>query len=91
MPLSASLCISQHTVTYYGQTFKIDTVYPATGTTGMNTPWEVVYGPDDSLWVTAAHDYKVWKIHPGNKGARMVRDFNGDKDFTNLPPGRREV
>jgi PQQ-dependent dehydrogenase (s-GDH family) len=69
-------------VTYYGQTFKIDTLYPATGTAGMNTPWEVVYGPDDSLWVTAAHDYKVWKIHPGDKGARMVRNFNGDKDFT---------
>ena len=82
--LCASICVfPQHTVTYYGQTFKIDTLYPATGTTGMNTPWEVVYGPDDSLWVTAAHDYKVWKIHPGNKGARMVRDFNSDKDFTN--------
>jgi len=85
--LIACLCLhfcvfSQHTVTYYNQTFKIDTLYPATGTTGMNTPWEVVYGPDDSLWVTAAHDYKVWKINPGNKGARMVRNFNGDKDFT---------
>jgi PQQ-dependent dehydrogenase (s-GDH family) len=74
---------SQQTVTYYDQTFKIDTLYPATGTTGMNTPWEVVYGPDDSLWVTAAHDYKVWKIHPGNRGVRLVRNFNGDKDFTN--------
>jgi PQQ-dependent dehydrogenase (s-GDH family) len=70
-------------VTYYGQTFKIDTLYPATGSTGMNTPWEVVYGPDDSLWVTAAHDYKVWKIHPGNKGVRLLLDLNSNKDFTN--------
>jgi len=86
--LLACLCLSlnlpaQMTVTYYGQTFKIDTLYPATGSTGMNTPWEVVYGPDDSLWVTAAHDYKIWKIHPGNKGIRELLDLNAIKDFTN--------
>lgn len=82
--LCPSLCtIAQHTVAYYGQSFKIDTLYPASGTTGMNTPWEMVYGPDDSLWVTAAHDYKVWKIHPGNKGVRLLLDLNGSKDFTN--------
>ena len=73
---------TQQTVTYYGQTFKIDTLYPATGSTGMNSPWEVVYGPDDSLWVTASHDYKIWKIHPGNKGSRLLLDLNSLKDFT---------
>jgi PQQ-dependent dehydrogenase (s-GDH family) len=81
------LCLSlnvpaQKTVTWYDQTFLIDTLYPATGSTGMTSPWEVVYGPDDSLWVTASHDYKVWKIHPGDKGSRMVLDLNGNKDFT---------
>jgi aldose sugar dehydrogenase len=87
--LFACLCLSsafslsaQSTVTYYNQSFKIDTLYPATGSTGMTSPWEVVYGPDDSLWVTASHDYKVWKIHPGNKGARVVLDMNSMKDFT---------
>lgn len=79
----SSFSFAQQTVTYYGQTFKIDTLYPASGVTGMNTPWEIVYGPDDSLWVTAAHDYKVWKIHPGNKGVRLLLDLNGNKDFTN--------
>jgi len=87
--LLACLCLSstfslfaQSTVTYYNQSFKIDTLYPATGSTGMTSPWEVVYGPDDSLWVTASHDYKIWKIHPGNKGARVVLDMNSMKDFT---------
>ena len=81
--LSSSLLLSaQSTVTWYNQTFKIDTLYPATGSTGMNSPWEVVYGPDDSLWVTASHDYKIWKIHPGNKGARLLLDMNSLKDFT---------
>ena len=73
---------AQTTLTYYTQTFKIDTLYPASGSTGMNSPWEVVYGPDDSLWVTASHDYKIYKIHPGNKGSRMVLDMNSYKDFT---------
>lgn len=48
----------------------------------MNTPWEVVYGPDDSLWVTEAHNYRVWKIHPGNKGFRRILDMSALKDFT---------
>jgi len=42
----------------------------------MNTPWEMVYGPDDSLWVTSAHDYIVYKIHPGNKGVRKLLDLS---------------
>ena len=86
--LVVCLCLSccadaQKTVTYYNQAFKIDTLYPATGSTGMNTPWEVVYGPDDSLWVTEARNYKVWKIHPGNKGSRQILNLDTAKDFTN--------
>ncbi len=85
--LFACLCLSQQlsaqtTLTYYDQSFKIDTLYPASGSTGMNSPWEVLYGPDDSLWVTASHDYKIYKIHPGNKGSRLLLDMNSLKDFT---------
>src|SRR5262249_45749964 len=82
--LCSTLNVSaQSTLTYYGQTFLIDTLYPATGSTGMNSPWEVVYGPDDSLWVTASHDYKIYKIHPGNKGSRVLLDMSGTayRDF----------
>lgn len=48
------LCLSlnleaQTTLTYYNQSFVIDTLFPATGSAGMNSPWEVLYGPDDSL------------------------------------------
>jgi PQQ-dependent dehydrogenase (s-GDH family) len=74
--------IGQKTVTYYNQSFKIDTLYPASGSTGMNSPWEVVYGPDDSLWVTESHNYKIWKINPGDKGVRLLLDLNSKKDFT---------
>jgi len=85
--LLAGLCVTlnasaQSTLTYYNQTFTIDTLYPATGNTGMNSPWEVLYGPDDSLWVTASHDYKIYKINPATKGSRMILDMNSLKDFT---------
>jgi len=85
--LLIGLCLSlitsgQKTITRYNQSFKIDTLYPATGSVGMNSPWEVVYGPDDSLWVTESRNYKIWKIHPGNKGNREVLDLSGLKDFT---------
>jgi PQQ-dependent dehydrogenase (s-GDH family) len=79
-------CLSEsgisQTVTYYNQTFKIDTLYPKAGGKGMNSPWELIYGPDDSLWVTEAHNYKIWKIHPGNKGSRLVLNLSGNKNFT---------
>jgi len=81
--LCASLNLSaQTTLTWYDQTFRIDTLYPATGSTGMSSPWEVLYGPDDSLWVTESHGYKLYKIHPGNKGSRVVLNLNSLKDFT---------
>ncbi|WP_431213341.1 hypothetical protein ACQ86N_48475 [Puia sp. P3] len=59
----------------------------------MASPWEVLYGPDDSLWVTESHGYRIWKIHPGDKGNRVLLDMNSLKDFTAatanpLAPGR---
>src|SRR5258708_39481355 len=69
--LSACLCLSlnlsaQKTVTYYGQTFKLDTLYPATGSTGMTTPWHAVYRPDDSLSATPPPAYKLLDTHSGH-------------------------
>lgn len=56
--------------------------------TGLQDPWEVTYGPDDSLWVTEASagrtsgnppstiagsvGYTVRKIHPVNGGQRTI-------------------
>jgi len=86
--LFACLCLylsldlsAQSTLTFYSQAFRIDTLYPATGSAGMNSPWEVLYGPDDSLWVTESHNYKIWKIHPGDKGSRMVLNMSGLTDM----------
>jgi glucose/arabinose dehydrogenase len=39
-------------------------------------PWEITYGPDDSLWVTEAKGYKVKKIHPVNAGQRTILNLS---------------
>src|SRR4051812_25285793 len=82
MALLLPLFSLSQTVTISSQVFKIDTLYPSSGTTGLNFPWEITYGPDDSLWVTEARGYKVWKIHPRNKGSRAILDVSADKNFT---------
>src|ERR1700712_3309517 len=79
--------LSSQTFTYYNQVFKVDTLYPASGNKGLNSAWEMVYGPDDSLWVTESHNYKIWKIHPGNKGSRVLMNLSASKDFTSSSVG----
>jgi PQQ-dependent dehydrogenase (s-GDH family) len=72
-------------VSYNGQFFKIDTLYPLydipSHNKGLSFPWEITYGPDDSLWITEAHRYRIWKIHPGNKGNRVLLDLNSIPTF----------
>ncbi len=80
-------------VSYNGQFFKIDTLYPLydipSHNKGLSFPWEITYGPDDSLWITEAHRYRVWKIHPGNKGSRVLLDLSNlaTFDYYNMPNG----
>ncbi|HTQ66983.1 MAG TPA: PQQ-dependent sugar dehydrogenase [Puia sp.] len=79
-------------VTYNGQSFKIDTLYPLydipSHNKGLSFPWEITYGPDDSLWITEAHRYRIWKIHPGDKGNRVLLDVSGLATFNYYnPPG----
>ena len=42
------------------------------GTGVLNNPWEITYGPDDSLWVTESKGYKVYKMSPVNVNAKRV-------------------
>ncbi len=80
-------------VLYNGQYFKIDTLFPLydvpAHNKGLSFPWEITYGPDDSLWITEAHRYRIWKIHPGNKGSRILLDLNSIPTFNyyNMPNG----
>lgn len=41
------------------------------GTNLIDDPWEIMYGPDNFLWVTEAKGYRVYRIDP-NSGARTT-------------------
>jgi PQQ-dependent dehydrogenase (s-GDH family) len=77
-------------VAFNGQYFKIDTLYPLydipSHNKGLSFPWEITYGPDDSLWITEAHRYRIWKIHPGNKGNRVLLDLSSLSTFNYYDP-----
>jgi hypothetical protein len=52
------------------------------GNTRFYDPWEVTYGPDDSLWVTEAKNYKVYKIGLTGGKRRMILDLSPTSSFT---------
>src|SRR5688500_18824558 len=51
----------------------------------LGLPWEVTYGPDDSLWVTESRGYFVTKVHPNTGGKRVVLNLQGMKVNFNRP------
>ncbi|MEO6136819.1 MAG: PQQ-dependent sugar dehydrogenase [Ginsengibacter sp.] len=54
----------------------------------LNSAWELIYGPDDSLWVTENKDYKVSKINPNNGGKREILNLSTvPSGFTTFPQG----
>src|SRR5207253_2576055 len=46
--------------------FNIDTVAKQLG-----YPWEITYGPDDSLWITEARGYRVLRISASRTQANL--------------------
>ncbi len=45
--------------------------------TTTDVPWELKYGPGDSLWMTTRNG-RVFRIHPGNGGATMLLDHSAN-------------
>lgn len=52
------------------------------GSANLSEPWEITYGPDDSLWITEAKGYRVRKVHPVNGGRRTVLNLRDDGTFS---------
>jgi PQQ-dependent dehydrogenase (s-GDH family) len=72
--ISASFCSSAQIVAgRMNEVFLKTDLVPAAS--NLQDPWEITYGPDDSLWVTEAKGYKVRKIHPTNGGMRTILDL----------------
>ncbi|MEP6725925.1 MAG: PQQ-dependent sugar dehydrogenase [Bacteroidota bacterium] len=53
-------------------------------TSGITTPWEITYGPDDYLWVTDSKAYKVFRIDPVTKVKTQVLDLSETSTLTAL-------
>ncbi len=88
-PLLALVIVFTIAITSYSQTnvdagplnevFRQTILVPSAG--NLSDPWEVTYGPDDSLWVTEAKGYKVKKISSINGGQRTVLDIGFNATF----------
>lgn len=62
--------------TWNNQVFKLD-VLPYQ----MQYPWEITYGPDDSLWITETRGYKITKMHPGTGEARTLKNLTSFRQY----------
>ena len=52
------------------------TVETSTLYTTSEPPWELKYGPGDSLWMTTKNG-KVYRIDPNSGGATLLLDYSG--------------
>ena len=54
-----------------GEVFKATTLQST-----LRDPWDIAYGPDNSLWVTASKGYRVRKIDPSTGSMSTVLDIH---------------
>ncbi len=70
-----NICVTDH----ISKASRMNEIFSRTYLSGANTlnyPWEITYGPDDSLWITEARGYKVYKMNSTNGGKRVVLDLS---------------
>jgi len=56
--------------------------------TGLNSPWEITYGPNDSLWVTENFSYLVKRIKVSNGASTTLLNLSSLKNFSLNDGGR---
>ncbi len=55
---------------------------------GLNSPWEIIYGPNDSIWVTESVTYLVKRINIANGNATTLLNLSALKNFSAGDGGR---
>src|SRR6478672_12937241 len=55
---------------------------------GLNSPWEITYGPNDSLWVTENVSYLVKRINIADGNATTLLNLSSAKNFSAGDGGR---
>jgi len=56
--------------------------------TGLNSPWEISYGPNDSIWVTENFSYLVKRINISNGASTTLLNLSSSKNFSQGDGGR---
>ncbi len=67
---------------------RMNEVFKQTILSGPNIlldPWEITYGPDDSLWITEAKGYKVYRMDPVSGVKQTVLDISQGSTFFTAP------
>ena len=55
---------------------------------GLNSPWEIVYGPNDSIWVTESVTYLVKRVHIANGTSTTLLNLSSARNFAPNDGGR---
>lgn len=55
---------------------------------GLNSPWEILYGPGDSIWVTENITYLVKRIHVNTGNSTTLLNLSSLKNFSSGDGGR---
>jgi PQQ-dependent dehydrogenase (s-GDH family) len=55
---------------------------------GLNSPWEITYGPNDSIWVTENVNYLVKRVNVFNGNSTTLLNLSGNKNFSSGDGGR---
>jgi PQQ-dependent dehydrogenase (s-GDH family) len=55
---------------------------------GLNSPWEVTYGPNDSLWITENVTYLVKRVKISNGSSTTLLNLSSNKNFSQNDGGR---
>jgi PQQ-dependent dehydrogenase (s-GDH family) len=55
---------------------------------GLNSPWEITYGPNDSIWVTENFSYLVKRINISDGGSTTLLNLSALKNFALNDGGR---
>ncbi|MEP7377571.1 MAG: PQQ-dependent sugar dehydrogenase [Chitinophagaceae bacterium] len=66
---------------------RMNEVFKQTILSGPNLiadPWEITYGPDDSLWITESKGYKVYRMDPVSGAKTTVLDISQGSTFLPL-------
>lgn len=76
--------------TTYVRAGRMKEIYRQTTISSVNTladPWEIIYGPDNKLWITEAKGYRLYTMDPVTGDRDTVLDVSAGSTF--LPAGER--